>query len=101
MKSKEVPIASVSGDCPDLVTKEVLLDCCEKYWSVCSKAAQFLEHEHPGLGGYDVTEIHVDPEEDYVFVSWAYPDYCGYNHTSTSYKINKFLTKINELEEKK
>ena len=81
-----------------ILTKEQLVKGCSFYWDLCQKAMRLLQHENKGFIGIDVEEIHVDPEEDYVFVSWAYAGDNGYCHTSTSYRINKFLSLINKGE---
>lgn len=80
-----------------LVTKEELIRTDEAYWDLVDRAREALKRENPDKESLDVDEIHVDPEEDYVFVSWGYYDgsddrWC---ETSTTYRINKFLSLVN------
>jgi hypothetical protein len=93
-----------------LITKEDLIYTNDAYWNIVRAAEELLKRDNAKKKGISVDEIHVDPEEDYVFVSWRFfeerqnNDGTAWNswcETSTSYKINKFLTKINNLEETK
>ena len=81
-----------------LITKEDLIYTNEAYWDVISRAREALKKENPDKEAVDVDEIHIDPEEDYVFVSWRYYDEADdgtWCETSTTYRINKFLSLIN------
>lgn len=89
-----------------LVTKEELIKTNESYWEIVNRARKLLIKENPDNTGIDVEEIHVDPDEDYVFVSWSgwEPDRNSglfvrpdvHRSRSTSYRINKFLSLINK-----
>ena len=84
-----------------LITKEDLIHTNEAYWYVISRAREALKKENPDKEAVDVDEIHIDPEEDYVFVSWRYYDEADdgtWCDTSTTYRINKFLSLINKDE---
>ena len=84
-----------------LITKEDLIHTNESYWNVCSRALELLKAEFPDYDYIDVDEIHVDPEEDYVFVSYSYrktEDSWTEQGSSKTYRINKFLTLINKKE---
>lgn len=82
-----------------IVTKEELIRTDEAYWDLVDRAREVLKRENPDKESIDVDEIHVDPEDDYVFVSWSYYDgsddgrWC---ETSTTYRINKFLSLVNK-----
>lgn len=84
-----------------LVTKEELIRANDSYWDLVDRAREALKRGNPDKESLDVDEIHVDPEEDYAFVSWSYYDgsddgtWC---ETSTTYRINKFLSLINKEE---
>ena len=89
-----------------LIPKIDLLYAFDLYWEVVNRARDLLVKENPDNTGIDVEEIHVDPEEDYVFVSWSSwePDRSSSlfirpdvrRSRSTSYRINKFLSLINK-----
>jgi hypothetical protein len=91
-----------------MITKEDLIHANDVYWELVNRARELLVKENPGNTGIDVEEIHVDPEEDYVFVSWSSwePDRDSSlfirpdvrRSRSTSYRINKFLSMINKKE---
>lgn len=91
-----------------IITKEDLINANDVYWELVNRARELLVKENPDNTGIDVEEIHVDPEEDYVFVSWSSwePDRGSSlfirpdvrRSRSTSYRINKFLSMINKKE---
>lgn len=81
-----------------IITKEDLIYTNEAYWDVINRAGELLHKEHPAMKSIDVDEIHVDPDEDYVFVSWSWRNKEDYGRLSTSYRINKFLSLINKEE---
>lgn len=81
-----------------LITKEDLIRTNEAYWNIVNRARELLYREHPTKDHIDVDEIHVDPEEGYVFVSWEWWNKDDHRETSTSYRINKFLSLINKDE---
>lgn len=81
-----------------LIPKTDLLNAFDLYWEVVNRAREALKKENPDKEAIDVDEIHIDPEEDYVFVSWRYYDEADdgtWCETSTTYRINKFLSLIN------
>lgn len=84
-----------------IVTKEDLIRSNDVYWDVCSKALELLKVEFPEYDYIGVDEIHVDSEDGYVFVSYSYRKTKGswtYQEASKTYRINKFLSLINEDE---
>ena len=83
-----------------IITKEDLTYTNMVYWDVCSKALGLLKAEFPDYDYVDVDEIHVDPEEDYVFVSYSYwkTENSSKEQESKTYRINKFLSLINKDE---
>ena len=85
----------------NLITKEDLIRTNEAYWSMVNRARKIIVAENPEKDAIDVEEINVDPNEDYVFVSWEWYGDCCIRHKSTSYRINEFLSKINKLGETK
>lgn len=87
-----------------LITKEELIRTNESYWNIVRAAEEFLKRDNAEKKGISVDEIHVDPEEDYVFVSWRFFEerqnrdgtvWNNWCETSTTYKINKFLSLVN------
>jgi hypothetical protein len=89
---------------PKLITKVALVETNDTYWDLVNRAGKLVREENPDKNVICVDEIHVDPEEDYVFVSWSYWEPGKGLHvgsdvkrgTSTSYRINKFLSLINK-----
>ena len=83
-----------------IITQEDLIHANDVYWDVCSRALELLKAEFPDYDYIDVDEIHVDPEEDYVFVSYSYrkTEDSWNDGGSKTYRINKFLTLINKEE---
>lgn len=82
-----------------LIPKPDLLNSFDLYWEVVNRAREVLKKKNPDKEEISVDEIHIDPEEDYVFVSWRYYDEADdrtWCETSTTYRINKFLSLINE-----
>ena len=97
-KSKRGDLVSTTDVFPNLYTKEDLVYCYQKYWTFCRKAEELVREENPMLNAVSVEDISVDPEADYVFVNWEYvDDIGGICHKSTSYRINRFLFKINKF----
>lgn len=83
------------------ITKEDLIRANDVYRDVCSRALELLKAEFPEYDYIGVDEINVDPEEDYVFVSYSYrktKDLWTYQESTKTYRINKFLSLINEEE---
>lgn len=83
-----------------LITKEDLIRTNDVYWDVCLRALGLLKAEFTDYNYIDVDEIHVDPEEGYVFVSYSYrkTEDSWNDGGSKTYRINKFLTLINKEE---
>jgi len=82
-----------------IITQEDLIHANDVYWDVCSRALELLKAEFPEYDYIGVDEIHVDPEEDYVFVSYSYrktEDSWTDQGSSKTYRINKFLSLINK-----
>ena len=95
-----------------LIPKTDLLNAFDLYWEVVNRAREVINKKNPDKEEISVDEIHIDPEEDYVFVSWSWWDYeeagrnekpwdygdgdGGRRETSTTYRINKFLSLINK-----
>jgi hypothetical protein len=83
-----------------IIAKEDLIRANNVYWNVCTRSLELLKAEFPDYDYIDVDEVHVDPEEDYVFVSYSYSNagnLCSYKGSKT-YRINKFLSLVNKEE---
>ena len=83
-----------------LITKEDLIRANDVYWNVCTRALELLKADFPDYDYIDVDEIHVDPEEGYVYVSYSYrkTEDSWTEGGSKTYRINRFLSLINKDE---